>query len=96
MAAAWLDREADGRTVALVASTNDHVDLLNRAVQQARAVASHLDTSTEGAAVGGGARVWPGDVVMTRRNDRQLRTTAGESVRNRELWTVTATDRDGC
>jgi hypothetical protein len=95
MAAAWLAGEADGRTVALVASTNDHVDLLNRTVQQARHGAGHLDTTGPGVAIVGGGRVWPGDVVMTRRNDRQLRTTTGETVRNRELWTATATHPDG-
>ena len=36
-----------------------------------------------------------GDVVATRRNDRHLATTTGEAVRNRELWTVTATNTDG-
>ena len=33
-----------------------------------------------------------GDVVATRRNDRRLRTSVGEPVRNRERWTVSATD----
>ena len=33
-----------------------------------------------------------GDVVATRRNERRLRTSVGEPVRNRERWTVTATD----
>ena len=34
-------------------------------------------------------------MVVTRRNDRQLLTTAGELVRNRDRWTVTATVTDG-
>ena len=34
-------------------------------------------------------------VVATRRNDRTLITSAGESVRNRETWTVTAIGSDG-
>ena len=34
-------------------------------------------------------------MVATRRNDRRLLTSAGEPVRNRELWTVTATHPDG-
>ncbi len=33
-----------------------------------------------------------GDVVATRRTDRRLRTSVGEPVRNRERWTVSATD----
>ena len=36
-----------------------------------------------------------GDVVATRRNHRQLRTTTGDIVRNRELWTVTDIDDAG-
>ncbi len=36
-----------------------------------------------------------GDIVATRRNHRQLQTTSGDIVRNRELWTVTAIDDDG-
>ena len=39
--------------------------------------------------------VFVGDVVMTRRNDRTLTTTAGDPVRNRDRWTVTATPHDG-
>jgi hypothetical protein len=33
--------------------------------------------------------------VVTRRNDRRLTTSTGETVRNRDLWTVTATHPDG-
>ena len=34
-------------------------------------------------------------MVVTRRNDRALTTSQGEPVRNRDLWTVTATHPDG-
>lgn len=34
-------------------------------------------------------------MIVTRRNDRTLRTDDGEPVRNRELWTVDAVNRDG-
>jgi type II secretory pathway predicted ATPase ExeA len=95
MARAWLDGEAAGERVALVAASNDHVAVINRAVQQARLAAGYLDTATGGVVVAGGGRVWPGDVVMTRRNDRHLTTTAREPVRNRELWTVERVDADG-
>ena len=36
-----------------------------------------------------------GDIVATRRNDRRLRTTTGEPVRNRERWTITDTNPNG-
>ena len=43
MATTWIDHHHRGETVALVASTNDHVDAINRAVQAARLDAGHLD-----------------------------------------------------
>jgi hypothetical protein len=36
-----------------------------------------------------------GDIVATRHNDRRLRTSRGDHVRNRERWIVTATHPDG-
>ena len=36
-----------------------------------------------------------GDVVATRHNDRRLRTSRGDHVRNRERWIVTATHPNG-
>ena len=78
----------------MVASSNDHVDAINAAVQTARLAAGHLDRDRS-VAIGGGERAHPGDVIATRRNDRRLITTAGEPVRNRETWTVTAVHTDG-
>ena len=79
---------------ALVASTNDHVDTINQAVQQARLDAGHLDPDVA-TRIAGGEHAHVGDVVATRRNDRRLITTAGEPVRNRDTWTVTAIGDDG-
>ena len=45
MATTWIAHHDRGETVALVASTNDHVDAINRAVQAARIDAGHLDGS---------------------------------------------------
>jgi conjugative relaxase-like TrwC/TraI family protein len=42
-----------------------------------------------------GTRVWAGDRIATRRNDRSLFTTAGLAVRNRQTWSVMAVRRDG-
>ena len=94
MADTWITGHDEGRSVALVASTNDHVDTINRAVQQARLDAGHLDPDVA-TRIAGGDHAHVGDVVATRRNDRHLTTTTGEAVRNRELWTVTATNTDG-
>ena len=94
MADSWITGHHEGRPTALVASTNDHVDTINRAVQQARLEAGHLDP-VSATRIAGGDHAHVGDVVATRRNDRHLTTTTGETVRNRELWTVTATNSDG-
>ena len=94
MATTWIEHHERGETVALVASTNEHVDAINRAVQAARLAAGHLDRDTA-APIAGGEHVHVGDVVATRRNDRTLITSAGEPVRNRETWTVTAIGSDG-
>ena len=45
--------------------------------------------------IAGGERAHVGEIVVTRRNDRRLTTSTGETVRNRDLWTVTATHPDG-
>jgi conjugative relaxase-like TrwC/TraI family protein len=90
----WIDNHHRGHPTALVASTNEHVDILNAAVQTARITAGHLDPGTA-VAIGGGEHACIGDRVATRRNDRRLVTTTSEAVRNRELWTVTDTGVGG-
>ena len=85
---------ARGDTVALVASTNEHVDLLNAAVQRLRLTAGDLDPDTA-VTIAGGEHAYVGSVVATRRNNQRLITTEGEPVRNRDLWTVIGTHGDG-
>ena len=88
----WLGLTADGKTVAITATTNQHVDAINDAVQHARLTVGQLDPDAV-VPIAGGEHAYPGDVIVTRRNDRELRTTTGEPVRNRDLWVVTATHR---
>ncbi len=90
----WLDTAARHGTAAITTSTNEHVDAINAAVQAARIKVGQLDDDRT-ASIGGGEHVYAGDIVATRRNDRRLITTAGEPVRNRELWTVTGVHDDG-
>jgi conjugative relaxase-like TrwC/TraI family protein len=96
---AWLDDQTAGHTVLLVAADTRTVTALNQR--------AHLDRLTTGAVTGptlpltgpgcgpnrGAAGV--GDRVLTRRNDRTLRTGDGHHVRNGDLWTVTALHPDG-
>ena len=89
IAATWIDHNQHGRSIAVVASTNDRVGTINRAVQAARLDAGHLDPEiATRIAAGDSAHV--GEVIATRRNDRHLITTRAEPVRNRDTWTVTA------
>ncbi|MGI9028584.1 MAG: MobF family relaxase [Ilumatobacteraceae bacterium] len=94
IAASWIDHHDTGRTLAVVASTNDHVDTINHAIQAALLAAGHVD-ATRATRIAAGETAHVGDVVATRRNDRRLVTTHGEPVRNRDTWTITAIHRDG-
>jgi len=93
IAAEWMQRHAAGETVAITAATNEHVDEINRTIRQLRARIGDTDTTTIAWIADGPVVV--GDIVATRRNHRQLHTTGGDIVRNRELWTVTAVNDDG-
>ncbi len=83
----WMYWHDAGETVAITTATNDHVDAINHAIQQRRLDTGQLDPDTAATIADGQALV--GDIVATRRNQRQLHTTNGDTVRNRELWTVT-------
>ncbi|MGH9228878.1 MAG: AAA family ATPase [Acidimicrobiales bacterium] len=89
----WLAHTAAGHRVAVVAETNNHVDALNGAIQRQRRV--HGELGAPAVRVAGDETVAVGDIVATRRNDRTLRTDRGEPVRNRDLWTILDTRRDG-
>lgn len=89
----WVDESGSGRSVALVAETNDHVDRLNAAVQELRRGIGQI--ADRGIRVAGSETAAVGDVVVTRRNDRTLVTDRGEPIRNRDRWTVVAVGRSG-
>jgi conjugative relaxase-like TrwC/TraI family protein len=93
IATAWLDHHQHGTGLAITTTTNDHVDAINHHIQQQRLDHGQLDPTV--AAVIADGTVYVGDVVATRRNDRRLLTDAGDMVRNRERWTVTAIDDEG-
>ena len=89
----WIADDAAGRSVAVTAETNEHVDQLNAAIQQHRRAFGHLGEPA--ARVAGNETAAVGDVVVTRRNDRTLTTSGGDTVRNRERWEVTSAGRAG-
>jgi conjugative relaxase-like TrwC/TraI family protein len=92
IAARWLDIHARGGYLAITTATNDHVATINQTIQTVRQQAGQLGNarpiSTE-------VVVAEGDLIVTRRNQRLLRTTRGESVRNRDYWTIDQINPDG-
>ena len=89
----WTQHRNAGERVVMLAVTNDTVHALNDAAQSIRLRARdlHPDHSVEGRA----CRVHVGDEIVTRTNDRTLRTDHGVMVRNRAPWTVTGIAGDG-
>jgi conjugative relaxase-like TrwC/TraI family protein len=89
---AWSRARRDGESVALMANNSATVGRLNRLAQHTRITSGELDTIT-GRRVG---EEWMlvGDEVVTRRNDRVLRTSQGLMVKNRDHWTITAIHPD--
>lgn len=90
---AWHQARLRGEVVALMANTTDTVTRLNTLAQNARIAAGELDPNRPALQLGH-QRIGVGDQVVTRRNDRGLRTDLGIAVKNRHRWTVTAIHPD--
>jgi hypothetical protein len=89
----WAGAHDRGEYVAITTTTNDHVDAINTAIHDHRRALGQLgDTRLE---LGDGCELAVGDVITTRRNERFLRTTMGESVRNRDYWSIDTIGADG-
>lgn len=92
---AWRADRDQGLISVLIAETHEDVTALNR---RARADLIHNKTLNPDREVElrDGTAAGVGDTVITRRNDRRLRTTTGRDwVRNGDIWTVTAVRHDG-
>jgi conjugative relaxase-like TrwC/TraI family protein len=92
IAAASAAATSRGEHLAITTTTNDHVDRINHAVQTHRLAAGQLDGHHLEI---GDTTLHVGDVITTRRNQRLLRTSTGDSVRNRDYWTINAITADG-
>ncbi len=89
----WQRSHTVGETLSITSTRNEHVTAINHHIQRARLMSAELDLATAIRIAGGAVMV--GDIVATRHNDRRLRTTTGDSIRNRHRWIVTHTDNDG-
>ncbi len=90
--AAWASDRAAGLDAIMLAPTRHLVAALN-----ARARAHRLDHSPAASEVSlaDGNRASVGDVIITRTNDRQLRLTATDWVKNGDRWTITRVSENG-
>ena len=89
---AWVSDRAAGLDTIMIAPTRDLVAELNR-----RARAHRLDQSpaVSEVSLADGNRASIGDVIITRSNDRRLRLTATDWVKNGDRWTVTHVGEQG-
>ena len=89
---AWVSDRAAGLDTIMIAPTRNLVAELN-----ARARAHRLDHSPAASevALADGNRASVGDVIITRSNDRRLRLTATDWVKNGDRWTITHVGQQG-
>ena len=90
---AWEQARHRGETVALMANSTDTVAQLNRLAQHTRIRIGELDLKAPRLRDGDGWML-AGDQVVTRRNDRALRTDRRLMVKNRDHWSITTIHPD--
>lgn len=90
---AWRSDQASGKASILVAETQQSVTALNQRARADRIIDGTINPTRE-LPLHDGSAVCEGDLVITRRNDRRLR--SGNSwVRNGDRWIVTKLREDG-
>ena len=94
IAAHWIECSDRGESLAITATRNEHVDMINHRIQHARRERGDLGQGRR-ATTADGLGAWVGDVIATRRNDRTLTTSTGQFVRNRDQWIVTGINEQG-
>jgi hypothetical protein len=90
--AAWVSDRDAGLDTIMIAPTRKLVAELNRRAHAHRL--NHTPALSE-MALADGNRASVGDVIITRSNDRRLRLTATEWVKNGDRWTITAVTNSG-
>ncbi|WP_428932631.1 AAA family ATPase [Microbacterium sp. YY-01] len=81
MADAWMESAGQGKRLAIVTATHEDAQIVNDLVQARRLAAEQLDT-TSAVGLQNGQVAYVGDVIQTRRNDRNM------NVENRQQWVV--------
>ena len=91
---AWLRDIEHGCATVLIAESTDMVQVLNIRARADR-ILRGATAAAHGVSLAGGTHASTGDQIITRRNDRALRTPSGVWVRNGDLWHVAAVQSDG-
>jgi AAA domain len=82
---AWQADRSDGLDAIMLAPTRELVSWLNQRARNHRLADT---TPSQEIELGDGNRASVGDLIITRRNDRRLRITATDWVKNGDRWTV--------
>jgi conjugative relaxase-like TrwC/TraI family protein len=90
---AWSADRSRGLDSIMLAPTRDLVAELNRRARAHRLASA--PTPGPEVILADGNRASAGELIITRRNDRRLRTSSTDWVKNGDRWTVLAADRDG-
>src|SRR5512132_2623717 len=91
---AWQHDRSQGLDSIMLAPTRDLVAALNRRARSHRLANTRPATDAE-VALADGNHASVGDLIITRSNDRQLRLTATDWVKNGDRWTVHAISGNG-
>ncbi len=91
---AWRTDLASGKVSILVTDSAESVRMLNQRARAERILDGETDAGRD-AAVADDLRVSAGDLVISRLNDRHLRTDHRDWVRNGDRWRVEHVGRDG-
>ncbi len=92
--ARWWELRSGGKAALLMTPTNEAAERLNARCQHARIRHGELDTSGPSTTFGA-HRIFVGDEIATRHNDRRLVTDRGVTVKNRDVWTIDQIHPDG-
>jgi ATP-dependent exoDNAse (exonuclease V) alpha subunit len=91
---AWSTDTAAGRTSLLIAASTQHVTALNTRARLERIDAGQV--APEGVELHDGTTAGVGDLIVTRRNQRQLTNRRGDRfVKNGDTWTIDKRHRNG-
>jgi ATP-dependent exoDNAse (exonuclease V) alpha subunit len=89
---AWVSDRAVGLDAIMIAPTRELVAELNRRARDHRRVGAPAGPEVR---LGDGNRAGVGDMIITRANDRRLRLSATDRVKNGDRWMITHIDKHG-